>query len=375
MIFGSILADMNRRQFLQASAAAAVVTASRLANQKTLAAETSAPVAAATQPLLPPNALPRWRGFNLLEMYDPAHLKPFKESDFEMLANWGFNFVRIPMNYLCWSSHANWLEMREKPLANLDSLVALGKAHGIHINLNLHRIPGYCVNPPKEPADLWTDPAALDAAAHQWASLADRFKDIPASALSFDLINEPADLHTDLYVKVITRLVTEIRAKSPDRLIIADGLKWGRSPVPELISLKIAQSTRGYAPNQVSHYKANWLQGADKFAVPAWPLNLGKELWNKARLEAEQAPWRKLQAQGVGIHVGEWGAYNYTPHEVVLAWMRDCLELWKSNNWGWSLWNLTGPFGILDSNRTDVSYEPFQGQKLDRTMLELLRVS
>jgi len=178
-----------------------------------------------------------------------------------------------------------------------------------------------------------------------------------------------------VYVKVITQLVQAIRAESPDRLIIADGLKWGRSPVPELAILNIGQSTRGYMPLQVSHYKASWLQGSEKFAPPTWPLVLKKETWNRQRLEQEQLPWKKLQEQGVGVgvHVGEWGAFNYTPHEVVLPWMKDCLELWKSNNWGWSLWNLSGSFGVLDSHRSDVTYESYRGHKLDRAMLELLR--
>jgi len=37
------------------------------------------------------------------------------------------------------------------------------------------------------------------------------------------------------------------------------------------------------------------------------------------------------------------------------------------------MWNLRGPFGVLDSERQDVAYEDFKGHKLDRKMLELLR--
>jgi endoglucanase len=75
----------------------------------------------------------------------------------------------------------------------------------------------------------------------------------------------------------------------------------------------------------------------------------------------------------VGIHVGEWGAHNKTPHKVALAWMRDCLELWKEAGWGWSLWNLRGSFGVLDSRRADVEYEDFRDHKLDREMLKVLQ--
>ncbi|HPU08214.1 MAG TPA: endoglucanase, partial [Candidatus Atribacteria bacterium] len=40
---------------------------------------------------------------------------------------------------------------------------------------------------------------------------------------------------------------------------------------------------------------------------------------------------------------------------------------------GFALWNFKGPFGILDSEREDVEYEDWQGQKLDRKMLSLLQ--
>jgi endoglucanase len=73
------------------------------------------------------------------------------------------------------------------------------------------------------------------------------------------------------------------------------------------------------------------------------------------------------------VMVGEWGCHNRTPHPVVLAWMRDCLTNWKRANLGWALWNFRGSFGLLDSERKDVSYEDFHGHKLDRAMLDVLR--
>ena len=84
-------------------------------------------------------------------------------------------------------------------------------------------------------------------------------------------------------------------------------------------------------------------------------------------------PWKALENEGVGIHVGEWGAFSYTPHDVVMAWMKDSLELWKEAGWGWAMWNFRGSFGVLDSGRSDIKYEDFRGHKLDREMLELLK--
>jgi endoglucanase len=355
---------MNRRRFLQTTATALAATA-----VPALPATIAKPI---------PNAarLPRWRGFNLTEKCVARRdgNPPFAERDFALLAEWGFDFVRLPLSYLCWSSQDEPFKLRETELNHLDQAVESGRKRGVHVNFNLHRAPGYCVNPPKEPLDLWKDEKALEACAFHWGHLAKRFKGIPNDSVSFDLLNEPANIPEVTYATVVKRLVQAIRAEDPQRLVIADGLRWGRDPVHSLAGLGIGQSTRGYDPMQVSHYRANWVNGADKWAEPTWPLKLGGKLMGKEALRQDRIlPWKQLEQKGVGIHVGEWGAHNKTPHQVALAWMRDCLELWKEAGWGWSLWNLRGSFGVLDSRRTDVEYEDVRGDKLDREMLKMLQ--
>ena len=319
--------------------------------------------------------LPRWRGFNLLEKFNGSNNQPFREADFKMMADWGFDFARLPMSYHCWAKPDNWLQLNERVLEEVDQAVEFGRKHKIHVNLNLHRIPGYCVNPPAEPFNLWQDEKALEAAAFHWQHFAWRYKGISNKKVSFDLINEPANVSEADYVRVVTRLVEAIRAEDSKRLIIADGLQYGTKPVYSLVPQKLGQSTRGYGPFQLTHYKANWAAGSDTWPEPTWPYKQGENnIWDKARLKQETyTPWQKLAEQGAGVHVGEWGVYNRTPHAVALAWMKDNLEIYQENGWGWSLWNLRGQFGVLDSGRTDVAYEDYQGHKLDRQMLDLLR--
>ncbi len=357
---------MNRRKFLQTTAGVALCATVACAETKG-ANKVNA------------SKLPRWRGFNLLEKFVGERNAPFRESDFEWMKEWGFDFVRLPLSYRCWAEGTpdKWLELKENVLKEIDQCVGFGRQYGVHVNVNFHRAPGYCVNPPKEPLDLWRDEKALDACAFHWAHFAKRYKGIPNSQVSFDLLNEPAIIPEATYAKVVKRLVEAIRAEDPDRLVIADGLRWGRQPVPALADLGIGQSTRGYDPMRISHYKASWINGSDKWEEPTWPLKLKEnDVWDKERLRKELiAPWKALEQKGVGVHVGEWGAFQHTPHKVALAWMRDCLELWKEAGWGWAMWNFRGPFGILDSNRQDVKYEEFRGHKLDREMLELIRAN
>ena len=353
---------MDRRQFLKAGVAAAVVAGG--ANL----------VQAKLPELVTPSKLPRWRGFNLLEKFTGSRSAPYREEDFAIMAEWGFDFVRLPCSYHCWSRPDDWLNIDEKQIKHIDQAVEFGKRYGIHVNLNFHRAPGYCVNPPAEPKDLWTDESALDACAFHWRHFAARYKGIPSTQLSFDLLNEPAGTEEPNYVRVAKRLIETIRAEDPSRLIVADGYKWGNDPVHGLADMNVAQSTRGYQPMHISHYTASWIGGSDKWGVPAWPLKLKDQVWDKERLRRERIePWKQLAAKGVGVHVGEWGAYVHTPHDVALAWMGDCLDLWKEAGWGWALWNLRGGFGVLNTKRADVTYETCKGHQLDRKMLELLK--
>jgi endoglucanase len=371
---GGLEAAVTRREFLGAAALAAGLAS----GVRPVSGGEAAP---APRQLPEPSAkrLPRWRGFNLLEKFTLNQNAPYVERDFGWLERWGFDFVRLPMDYRCWTDPERPAEPAagkgEKVLKEIDQAVEFGARHGIHVNLNLHRGPGYCVNPPKERLDLWKDGAAQDAFAAQWVLVARRYKGIPSARVSFDLLNEPADLDPATYARVVRRAVEAIRAEDPSRLIIADGLRWGTRPVEELSDLGIGQSTRGYEPMEVSHFRASWIGGSDRWPEPTWPLQRGKQTpLDKATLRQERIePWKRLEAKGVGIHVGEWGAFNRTPHAVALAWMRDCLALWQEAGWGWALWNLRGGFGVLDSDRADVKYETFRGHKLDREMLEVLK--
>ncbi len=339
--------------------------------------------------------IPRWRGFNLQGRFgtpERPHDGPaFEESDFATMAGWGFDFARLPLWYGVWGSRDDWSVVREEPLKQIDRAVDLGRKHGIHVNISFHRIPGYCINGRElEPADLFSGrkaerDRALAAAVFHWKTFAARYEGIPSRQLSFDLINEPPWVKPyegylfERYDEVVRALVAAIRESDPARLVFADGLDLGQTPVLEIADVGVVQSTRGYLPKAVSHYKATWVpkEEFESFAVPPWPLKDDKgTTWDKERLRKVLIePWQRLAEKGVAVHVGEWGCYSKTPHEVALAWMADYLSLWKEAGWGWALWNLRGDFGVLDSNRADVRYEDYKGHKLDRKMLELLRSS
>ncbi len=319
------------------------------------------------------NVLPRWRGFNLLEMFTMRSRGNWAEDDFRWIRDFGFDFVRLPTVYRLWIEDGDDYKIHEPMLEKLDRAVELGGKYGLHVSLNFHRGPGYSVNREfTEPHSLWKDKSALDAFCFHWQLMAKRYKGISRDKLSFDLINEPPSVGEQMsrqdHEWVVRTTVAAIRQINPDRIVVADGMSWGNDPAPELADLRIAQSTRAYQPMFISHYKASWVDSGN-FPEPAWPGHG----WDRKRMEQHYQRWADLTKLGVGVHCGEGGAFNKTPHKVVLAWLRDVLEILTEHGIGLALWNFRGSFGIIDSDRNDVEYEDFHGHKLDRKLLQLLQ--
>jgi len=347
------------------------------------------------------NALPRWRGFNLLDYFSPSVPNDSEgsrttEDDFKWMADWGFNFVRMPMAYPRYLTFDRSKDIKidelsrfdQKVLDNIDQLIFTAQKHGLHVSLNLHRGPGYCINAGfHEPFNLWKDKEAQDAFNFHWGMWAERYKNISSEKLSFDLLNEPAyidDMNNqfatkglvpgDIYHKVAEGATNAIRNVSPDRLIIADGNGGGNNVVPELIDLKIAQSCRGYWPHLISHYQAPWVwKDPSQAPTPVWPGIIEGKNYGREQLEAFYKPWIDLLNKGVGVHCGECGCWNKTPHHVFLAWFGDVADILTKNDIGYALWNFRGDFGILDSGRADVNYTDWYGHKLDSKLLNLLK--
>jgi len=348
------------------------------------------------------NKLPRWKGFNLLDLFSPFPPRNPQggnrttEEDLKWMADWGFDFVRIPMAYPRYLDFDRTRDITveevyhfdEKVLEEVDQLISMAHKYNLHVSLNLHRGPGYCINAGfHEPFNLWKDKEAQDAFYAHWAMWAERYKTISPDKLSFDLLNEPAYIEDmndqyaqkgpvpgDLYRKIAEGASMAIRTVNPDRLIVADGNGGGNSVIPEIEDLNIAQSCRGYYPGLVSHYQASWVwEDPSQAPVPVWPGIIDGKNYGREQLEEFYKPWIELKERGVGVHCGECGCYNKTPHNVFLAWFEDVIDILTDAGIGYALWNFRGDFGILDSRRTDIEYSDWYGHKLDSKLLDLLK--
>src|SRR5512138_3002264 len=134
-------------------------------------------------------------GFNFQWMYSwSSHLKPesVDERALDFLAQFGFNFVRVPVDYRFWTKDFDYFHPDESIFQTIDGYLQACQTRGIHLSLNLHRAPGFCTNRNDlERHNLWRDEIAQEAFVFLWENFACRYNNVPGKFLSFDLINEP----------------------------------------------------------------------------------------------------------------------------------------------------------------------------------------
>ena len=344
-----------------------------------------------------------WRGVNLIELFStsvrwaeefPIRLgQGIQESDFAALAELGLTYARIPLSYLWFGIGPYGRTIDHSRFALVDRAVELGRAYGIHVSLNLHRAPGYCVNSRShfdiaEQGDLFSDPSCQALFREYWTALAERYADVPPQQLSFDLLNEPPEIDDAAFGTVFGRAAEDIWRVTPERLVVLEGWDAGLRPPPREWTLhpQVVTSLHLYKPFDITHHGAPWV--APTAAEPVWPLrtDLASALrdgyvplpgettatWDAAAIERLLQPWIDIVDAGGAVHVGEMGAYSGAPLAVRVAWLEATLGVLGEHGIGWALWNLRGPFGLGDTERGTYSADPMGPPRFERDLLAVV---
>ncbi len=188
-----------------------------------------------TLPLVTAEEHPVWTGFVL--GWDQNVYFSATTDNIQYLKEWGFNSLRIMIDYRNLFDENDTSEGKINGLLTLDRLVAQAIESGIHLNICLCSLPGRIsiVDPNTYTStgefDLFINSEQQARTDEIWAQLAERYKDIPSAALSFTPFWEalnynlstglPHPSYTPKDVgKYLRRVIGVIREKDSDRLII-----------------------------------------------------------------------------------------------------------------------------------------------------------
>lgn len=245
-------------------------------------------------------------------------------ADVDLLANSGFNSIRLPMHYNLFTLPVEaepvqggntWLETG---FEMTDRLLAWCRANRMYLILDLHAAPGgqgkdaNISDYDRSKPSLWESEANRQKTVALWRKLAERYAGEPWIG-GYDLLNEPNwtfegkdkngkedssnqpiwDLYQD-----ITKAIREVDAK---HMIIIEGNGWGNNynGFPGPWDDNLVMSFHKYWNPNTQEDIASYIALREKYQLPLW--------------------------------LGESGENDN-------QWFRDCVELMETNHIGWAWW-------------------------------------
>jgi aryl-phospho-beta-D-glucosidase BglC (GH1 family) len=321
-----------------------------------------------------------------------AHVRSFLgPADFARVKSWGFNHVRIPLDYYN-AFDRQTLVPDELVLGEYVRAVSAAEAAGLAVIVDLHRCPGHDFHSGTlHEQPFFHDPACREDAKRVWSILAERLGDRPLVAL--EVLNEPVAPTNALWNKVKDELCAHIRRAAPKSTIVVGSNRWNTAA--ELADLRpvdddnILYSVHCYAPLLFTHQKAPWLQGEVFLQERSWPGDYGADPGEKMRIIPEFGAWNKdrlarvLEAatnfrarHQVPVSCNEFGVYAPAPLADRLRYMNDMMDIFRASDLGWSYWNYKNlDFGLFSQGEKLHESLPqyANAERLDRDTLAILQ--
>ena len=131
--------------------------------------------------------------------------------DFAQIARWGFDHVRIPIDYNVIQNADG--SMKEEGLRRIDGALALCDRYGLHAVLDLHKTQGFSFDKGEKEAGFFESEAYQEKFYAVWECFARRWGD-RADRVMFELLNEEnGEVRLPPELKLIREVTGEVEYK------------------------------------------------------------------------------------------------------------------------------------------------------------------
>ena len=313
--------------------------------------------------------------------YSKERLDGFiKEEDFSIIASWGLDHVRLPIDY-------NILEAEdgssylEEGFARVQRAVDLCRKNSLNIILALHKTPGYSFAADVNQNSFFDSSEMQERFYNLWMEFARRFGD--RDNIAFELLNEVTDKsYCEPWNRIATECIRRIRTVCPRTYILIGGY-WNNSiealpdlPMPQ--DEYIVYNFHCYEPFLFTHQGAPWLGSIGMrpdfrigFPVEAEVykekmMELFKELNGALKdmdgtLDARafevlfDRAVKLAEERNVPLYCGEYGVINTASPEDTVKWYEAINSVFEKYKIGRAAWTYRSMhFGLCDDHLKDV---------------------
>lgn len=289
--------------------------------------------------------------------YSEERLNHFiTEPDFEEIASWGLDHVRIPIDYNVLENEDG--SFKESGFARVAKALELAGKYGLKAIIDLHKTAGFSFDEGEQETGFFDSDKYQERFYRLWEELAKHFgKD--TENVAFELLNEVTEQQfSGTWNRISRECIKRIRAYAPDTLILL-GSYWNNSPeaVKDLekpYDNKVIYNFHCYSPMEFTHQGAPWVKDLTDTKTDFDDMDITPEFFEKLFAEAMET----AKNNGTSLYCGEYGVIDRATPEDALKWFKvinSVFEKYKIARAAWSYKEMD--FGLSDSRMDGVREE------------------
>ncbi|MFX1535251.1 MAG: glycoside hydrolase family 5 protein [Promethearchaeota archaeon] len=371
--------------------------------------------------------------FSQVEEFTEEHLDEFiTEEDIKRIKDWGFNIIRLPIDYFFFEDDNKPYEYREDRLKQIDRIVNWTQKYDLWLILDLHKAPGHTFEVvDRESNDIWDKNSVnRDRFLKIWDMLSKRY--VTYNKIIYEILNEAVAPDDSMWNELAEEAIAIIRRNDNKHYIIVESNIYGNTfkfnTLKKFADDKVVYSFHFYEPHFLTHQMAYWdpfyikgiyreynkypgrLVGIKKLIEKT--INLDPQLASlvedyekmsiedleklknqyltffKAFLESQDKEWNKEELEklitpvlafrdkyDVPILCGEFGCIVKADPETRKNWTNDVISILKKHRISYTYWNYKNKdFGLFDFTEKYADNPNYVNDKrLDKNILEALQ--
>lgn len=294
------------------------------------------------------------------------------EGDIKQIAEWGFDHVRLPVDYnLVQDNNGSLIE---SGFAYIDNCIEWCGKYGLNMILDLHKTAGYSFDDGEGEKGFFYSENMISRFISLWTEFAKRYGKY-STRLAFELLNEVVDeCDNEPWMKIAENTVKVIREYAPETKILIGSyynnsvqtVKHIASPFDE----NIIYNFHCYEPLLFTHQGAYWVKNMPADFRMKYPISKSEFLAESKILPdintfADIIPENDFSAEyfenlfreaietaekrDVMLYCGEYGVIELADPESAVNWYHDIHTVLEKYGIGRAIWCYKGKdFGILD---------------------------
>lgn len=291
--------------------------------------------------------------------YEKKHLDTFiKENDFNVIAAWGADHVRVPFDYNIIENNDGTYS--DEGFGYLDKAVEFAKKYDLNIILDLHKTAGFSFDYyGEDESGFFDSPEYQERFYRLWEEVARRYGSL-SSYVAFELLNEVTDASfIDKWNRIVKECIGRIRKIAPDTLILvgsyhnnsADTVQFLDAPYDD----KIVYNMHCYEPLKFTHQGAYWTDAIVKEERMSFEESVTSEEYFEQLFSTAIA---KAEEFGAGLYCGEYGCIDVVSPEDTIKWYKTINAVFEKHGIGRAAWNYKAmDFGLADARLDSVRNE------------------